>query len=162
MDCRHQGWAIKDFSVLSEMGSICGQPLYDIILMILHTNTSCVLIIDQNLQIFLISILKNPNASGHSRGLFTSCPTCKSWHDGFPLSPHVLNGYGSNAFGPNEYYIWHAWPSTCWYVENELLRYEALIFTAQTRNHWQKWKGRASVPKNGLPNWCDWILYQRK
>ena len=23
-----------------------------------------------------------------------------------------------NDFRPNEYHIWHAWPSTCWHVEN--------------------------------------------
>ena len=38
----------KNVSVLSEMRSICEQPLYDIILMILHVNKSCVLITDQN------------------------------------------------------------------------------------------------------------------
>ena len=40
MDSRHQGWAIKDYSVLSEMHSICEQPFYGIILMILHINKS--------------------------------------------------------------------------------------------------------------------------
>ena len=57
-DCRHQGWAIKDFSALSKMRSTSKQPLYDITSMILHVNKSCVLIIDQNLQIFLKSFLK--------------------------------------------------------------------------------------------------------
>ena len=55
-------------------------------------------------------------------------------------------------------HIWHAWPRTCWHVEKKSPKYEAPIFTAQMRNHWRKGKGRASVPKNGLPNWCDWIL----
>ena len=55
-DNRHQGWAIKYFFVLSEMLTICEQPLYGIVLMILHTNKSCVLIRDQNSQIFLKSI----------------------------------------------------------------------------------------------------------
>ena len=49
MNSMHQGWAIKDFSVLSEMRSICEQPFYDIILIILHINKSCVLISKQNL-----------------------------------------------------------------------------------------------------------------
>ena len=55
-DSRHQGWAIKDFFVLSEMLTIYEQPFYGIVLMILHTNKSCVLIRDQNSQIFLKSI----------------------------------------------------------------------------------------------------------
>ena len=92
---RRQGWAIKEFSVLSEMCSICEQPLYGIMLMILHTNKWCVLIIDQNLQIFLKSIWKIPSASGHSHSPFTSCRTRPSWHNGSSLGPHVLNGYGS-------------------------------------------------------------------
>ena len=54
-DSRHQGWAIKDVFVLSEMLTICEQPLYDIVLMILHINKSCVIIRDQNSQIFLKS-----------------------------------------------------------------------------------------------------------
>ena len=94
---RRQGWAIKDFSVLSEMCSICKQPVYGIMLMILHTNKWCVLISDQNLQIFFKSIWKIPSASGHSLSLLTSCrarvmPQC---HNGFSLGPHVLNGYES-------------------------------------------------------------------
>ena len=56
--------------------------------------------------------------------------------------------------------IWHAWPSASLHVENKSPKYEAPIFTAQKCNHWRKWKGRVSVPKNGLPNWCDWILCQ--
>ena len=50
-DSRNQGWAIKDFSVFSEMCSICEQALYGIILMILRTYKSCILVIDQNVQI---------------------------------------------------------------------------------------------------------------
>ena len=83
------------FSVLSEMCSICEQPLYDIMLMILHTNKWCVLISDQNLQMFFKSIWKIPSASGHSRSPFTSCRTRPSWHSGSSLGPHVLNGFGS-------------------------------------------------------------------
>ena len=60
-----------------------------------------------------------------------------------------------NDFCPNEYHIWHGWPSTCWHVENKSPKYEVPIFTAQTCDHWRKSKGCASVPKNGLPNWCD-------
>ena len=77
------------------MCSICEQPLYGIMLMILHTNKWWVLISDQNLQIFFKSIWKIPSASGHSRSPFTSCRTCQSWHNGSSLDPHVLNGYGS-------------------------------------------------------------------
>ena len=94
-DCRYQGWAIKDFSVSSEMCSICEQPLHGIILIILHTNKWCVLISDQHFQIFSKSIWKIPSASGHSRSPFTSCRTCPSWHNGSSLGPHVLNAYGS-------------------------------------------------------------------
>ena len=77
------------------MCSICEQPLYGIMSMILHTNKWCVLISDQNLQIFFKSIWKIPSASGHSRSPFTSCRTRPSWHNGVSLGPHVLNGYGS-------------------------------------------------------------------
>ena len=41
------------------------------------------------------SIKKIPNASEHSRYLFTSCRTRPLWHNGSSLGPHVLNGYGS-------------------------------------------------------------------
>ena len=92
---RRQGWAIKDFSVLSEMCSICEQPLYGIMLMILHTNNWYALISDKNLEIFFKSIWKIPSASGHSRSPFTSCRARPSWHNGSSLGPHVLNGYGS-------------------------------------------------------------------
>ena len=95
MHSRRQGWAIKDFSVLSKICSICEQPLYGIMLMILHTNKWCVLISDQNLQIFLKSIWKIHSASGHSHSPFTSCRTRPLWHNGSSLGPHVLNGYGS-------------------------------------------------------------------
>ena len=93
MQSRRQGWATKDFSVLSEMCSICEHPLYGIMLMILHTNKWCVLISDQNLQIFFKSIWKIL----HSHIPFTSCQTRPSWHNGSSLGPHVLNGYGSMA-----------------------------------------------------------------
>ena len=73
----------------------CEQPLYDIMLMILNTNKWCVLISDQNLQMFFKSIWKIPSASGHSRSPFTSCRTRPSWHNGSSLGPHVLNGYRS-------------------------------------------------------------------
>ena len=77
------------------MRSIYEQPFYGFILMILHINKSCVLISNQNLQIFFKSIKKIPNASGHSHGLFTSCRTWPSWHYGPSLGPQVLNVYGS-------------------------------------------------------------------
>ena len=77
------------------MCSICEQPLYGIMLMILHTIKWCILISDQNLQIFFNSIWKTPSASGHSHSPFTSCPTRPSWYNGSSQGPHVLNGYGS-------------------------------------------------------------------
>ena len=61
------------------------QPLYDIMLMILHTNKWCVLISDKDLQIFLKSLWKIPSASGHSRSPFTSCRTRQSWHNGMVM-----------------------------------------------------------------------------
>ena len=76
------------------MCSISELPLYGIMLMILHTNMWCVLISDQNLQIFFKSIWKIPSASGHSRSPFTSCRTRPSYN-GSSLGPHVLNGYES-------------------------------------------------------------------
>ena len=78
-----------------EICSICEQPLYGTILMILYTNNSGVLISDQNLQILVICPFEIPKASGHSRSLFTSCRTCPSWHNGSSLGPRVLNCYGS-------------------------------------------------------------------
>ena len=59
----------------------CEQPLYDIMLMILHTNKWCVLISDQNLQIFFKSIWKIPSASGHSHSswvIWSNCVTVES------------------------------------------------------------------------------------
>ena len=112
------------------MCSICEQPLYGIMLMILHTNRWCVLISDQNLQIFFKSIWKIPSASGHSRSPFTSCRTRPSWHNGSSLGPHVLNGYRSmTLLSHNEYHIWQAWPSTCWHVGNKLpnMKYQSLL-----------------------------------
>ena len=95
MSSRHQGWLIKDFSVLSEKCSICEQPSYGIMLMILHTNKWCVLISDQNLKIFFKPIWKITSASGRLRGPFTSCRTCPSWHNGSSLGSHMLNDYES-------------------------------------------------------------------
>ena len=77
------------------MCSIYEQPLYGIMLMTLSTNKWCILISDQNLQIFFKSIWKIPRASGHSRSPFTSCRTRPSWHNGSSLGPHMWNGYGS-------------------------------------------------------------------
>ena len=54
-----QSWA-EYSSRPSEMRSICEQPFYGIILMILHMNKSCVLISNQNLQIFLNPLKKIP------------------------------------------------------------------------------------------------------
>ena len=110
-DSRHQGWTIKDFSVLSEMCSIWEQPLYGIMLMISHTNKWCVLISDQNLQYFSKSIWKIPSASGQSYRPFTSCRTCLSWQ-WILTGPKRVEWLWVNDFSHNEYHIWKAWPST--------------------------------------------------
>ena len=88
----------------------------------------------------------------------------------WPVMTRILNRparvewFWVNNFSPNEYHIWHAWLSTCWHVENKSPKYEAPIFTAQTHNHWRKCTWRASVPKNGLPNWLNFmscVMYVR-
>ena len=100
------------------------------------------------------SIWKIHSVSGHSRSPFTSCRTRQSWQ-WILTGPARVEWLWVNDFSHNEYHIWQAWPSTCWHVGNKLPKYEVPVFIAQTRNHWRKWKGCASVPKNGLPNWCD-------
>ena len=108
-----------------------------------------------NLQIFFKSIWKIPSASGHSRSPFTSCRTRPVMTQWILTGPARVEWLWVNDFSHNEYHIWQVWPSTCWHVGNKLPKYEVPVFIAQTRNHWRKWKGCASVPKNGLPNWCD-------
>ena len=96
------------------------------------------------------------SASGHSRSPITSCRTRPPGHNQWILTgPARVKWLWVNDFSHNEYHIWQAWPSTCWQVGNKLPKYEVPVFIAQTRNHWRKWKGCASVPKNGLPNGCD-------
>ena len=144
-DSRHQGWAIKYFSVIIKIRSICEQPFYDIIMMILHINKSFVLISNPNLQMFVKSIKKFPLLRGTRAAFLLPARTC--WMVmGQLLQPQRLP--------------YMARMTNCWHVGNKLPKYEVLIFTAQKRNHWRKRKGRASVLKNGLPNWCDWILCQ--
>ena len=128
-DCRHQGWAIKDFSVLSEMCSICEQPLHGIILMILHTNKWCVLISDQNFQIFFKSIWKIPSASGHSHSPFISCRTCPSWHNGSSLGPHMLNGYWSMTLATTNTIYGKRDPALVdmWGTNNENMKYQSSL-----------------------------------
>ena len=92
-DSRPQGWAIKDFSILSEMCIICEQPWYCTILMILHTNKSGILI--SEIFKYVLVHFEIAKASGHSHSLFTSCRTCPSWHNGSSLDPHVWNFYES-------------------------------------------------------------------
>ena len=158
-DCMHQGWAIKYFSVLNEMRSICGQPLYGIISMILHINKSRVLINYQNIQIFLSPFQKSPMLR-NTRAAFHFPSNMTAMTQRIITGPARVEWLWVNDFSPNEYHIWHAWLSTCWHVENKSPKYEAPIFTAQLRNHWRKWKGRASVPKNWSPDWGAWILCQ--
>ena len=100
------------------------------------------------------SIWKIPTASGHSRRPFTSCRTRPSWQL-ILTGPVRVEWLWVNDFSHNEYCIWQTWPSICWHVGNKFPKYEVPVFIAQTRNHWRKWKGCASVPKNGLPNRCD-------
>ena len=150
---RHRGWAIKKIPVLSEMRSICLQPLYGIMLMILHTNKQCVLISDKNLQMFL-SPLKKSQCFGTLARPFHSLSNV-------PVIQRILTGSALiewlwvNDFSHNEYHIRHVWPSTCWHVGNKLpnMKYQSLL----PRSHWRKSKGRT---KNGLPIWSDWILCQ--
>ena len=59
---------------------------------------------------------KNPNASGHSLGLSTSCQTYPSWQRILTGPAHV-EWLRVNDFSPKEYHVWHAWTSTCWHVE---------------------------------------------
>ena len=158
-DSRQQGWVIKDFFVLSEMLTICEQPLYGIVLMILHINKPCVLSRDQNSQICFKSIQNIHNASGHSRSLLTSCRTRPSWHNGSSLGPHVLNGYGSMTLAPMNTVYGTGDPALVdmWRTSHQNIKYQSSL---RRRNHWRKSKGCASVPKNGFPHWCDWILCQ--
>ena len=113
----------------------------------------------QRFTLLSIKLYSSPLGPIHWKHLATPMPA--SWP---VMTQRILNRparvewFWVNNFNPNEYHIWHAWPSTCWHVENKSRKYEAPIFTAQTHNHWRKCTWRASVPKNGLPNWCDWIL----
>ena len=128
-DSRHQGWAITDFFVLSKMLTICEQPLYGIVLLILPINKSCVLIRDQNSQIFLKSTQNIPNASGHSRSLLTSCRTRPSWHNGSSLGPHVLNGNGSMTSAPMNTIYGTGDPALVdmWRTSRQNVKYQSLL-----------------------------------
>ena len=155
MHSRRQGWAIKDFSVLSEMWSICEQPLYCITLMILHTNNWCALISDKNLKNIFQVHLKTHQCFGTLAQPFHFLPNMPVMTQWILTGPTRIEWLWVNDFSHNEYHIWQAWPSTCWHVGDKLPKYEVPVLIAQTRNHWRKWKDCASVPKNGLPNWCD-------
>ena len=146
-DCRHQGWAIKDFLILSEMRNICEQSLQGIIFMILHSIKSSILIRDQNLQIFFKSIWKYSQCFGtlaRSFHFLSSMFAIAQWR---PTRPARVEWLCVNDFQPQ---LMNAWPNTCLHLETRLPEYGVQIFTVQTPNHWWKWKGRASVPKNGL------------
>ena len=43
------------------------------------------------------------NIPGHSRCLFNPCRAFSPWINESSLGPHMLNGYGSMTFSPNEY-----------------------------------------------------------
>ena len=94
------------------------QPLYGVILMILHANKSCVLISGQNLQISLSPPKKFPMLH-----FLSNMPA---------MTQRILTGPARaeclwvNDFNHNEYHIWHAWPSTCWHVGNNLPKYEVI------------------------------------
>ena len=134
--------------------------IFSIILMILHINKSCISISYKKfVNIFKIH-LKNFQCFGALLRPFHFLSNMPVMTQRTLTGPTRVEWLWVNDFIHNKYHIWHAWPSTCWHVGNKLLEYEVRIFTAQTCNHWRKWKGRAVVPKNGLPNWCDWILCQ--
>ena len=102
-------------------------------------------------KIFLRPFKKNHIASGHSRGLFTSCvsnPPVVTQR--ILIGPARVEWLRVNTFSPNKYHISHAWHTTCWHVENKSPKYVATIFPAQTRYHWRKSKGSANVQKSWL------------
>ena len=105
------GWAIKDFSVLSEMCSICEQPLHGIILMILHTNKWCLLISDKKFQIFFESIWKFPALRDTRTAL--SLPVEHARHD--TMEPH--------------------WARTCWMVMGQWLEPQRIPYMASVTQH---------------------------
>ena len=110
-DSRHQGWAIKYFFALSEMLTICEQPLYGIVLMILHINESCVLIRDQNSQI-LYSPLKTSPMLRDTRAAF-SLPAEHARHDTTDLR----------------------WARTCWMVMGQWFRPQWIPYMARVTQH---------------------------
>ena len=145
---RRQGLVIKDCFVLSEMLTICEQPVYGIVLMILHINRPCVLIRDQNSQIFQSPFKTSPMLRD-IRAAF-SLPVEHARHDTTDLHWSRTCWMVLGQWLRPQCHIWHGWPSTCWHVENKSPKYEVPIVTAQTCNHWWKSKGCASVPKNGF------------
>ena len=105
-------------------------------------------------NIFLFH-LKNPQCFRTLAQPFHFLPNTPVMTQWIFTGPARVEWLWINDFSHNEYHIWQEWPSTCWHVGNKLPKYEVPVFIAQTRNHWRKWKGCASVPKNGLPNRCD-------
>ena len=99
--------------------------------------------------------LKTPQCFGTLAQPFHFLPNTPVMTQWILTGPARVEWLWVNDFSHNEYHIWQAWPSTCWHVGSKLPKYEVPVFIAQTRNHWRKWKDCASVPKNGLPNWCD-------
>ena len=99
------------------MRSICEQPLHGIILMILHMSQSSVLIRDQNLQIFL-----RPNSlcCGTLALPFHFLSNMLVITERILTGPARVEWLWDNDFSPNEYHIWHAWPSTGWHLENKI------------------------------------------
>ena len=104
-------------------------------------------------NIFVVH-LKNPPCFGTLAQPFHFLPNTPVMTQWILTGPARVEWLWVNDFSHNEYHIWQAWPTTSWHGGNKLPKYEVPVFIAQTRNHWQR-KGCASVPKNGLPNWCD-------
>ena len=105
-------------------------------------------------NIFLVH-LKNLQCFGTLAQPFQFLPNTPVMTQWVLTGPARVEWLWVNDFSHNEYHIWQAWPSTCWHVGSKLPKYEVPVFIAQTRNYWRKWIDCASVPKNGLLNWCD-------
>ena len=80
--------------------------------------------------------------------------TCPRWIPHTQINGWVNNGEAGDLRRYRAHYdvtvMINAGAKICWHLETRLPDYEVQFFTAQTPNHWRKWKGRASVPKNGI------------
>ena len=106
-DSIRQTIIIYSACMLSEILAICEQSLYGIVLMILHTNKSCVLIGDQISQIFRTSPMLR-----FTRPAF-SLPVEHARHD----TPDLH------------------WARTCWMVMGQWLRPQWIPYMARVTQH---------------------------